>query len=324
MNSVPRRATHTAPKKTTNTHSRWYYYAALMVTTVIWAAVFVVAKPAFEVTTPFRFLFYRFVIASAIGIPLFLYYLPRVKKVWSHVGPTTLLEILGVPIALSFLYTGLERTSSIEAGFITTTMPLFVVFFGIWLLKEKQEKNEWRGLALAFFGTLVITFAPFFSNPEAHTVTSFSGNTLIFIHNCAIALYYVLAKKRYRTLPKFFVASISFGVGAISFFFLSLAELQFSIPQLASTIAADLTHRSVQIAALYMGILGSVVAFTTYIIGQDGIEASEATLFNYLQPLIYVPLGVLLLGESVDFIQILALGVILVGVVLAEWKGKGK
>ena len=67
-----------------------------------------------------------------------------------------------------------------------------------------------------------------------------------------------------------------------------------------------------------MAIFGSIIGFTAYLKGQEGIEASEATLFTYLQPLIYIPMGILLLHENVSLIQIISLMIILIGVLIAE------
>jgi drug/metabolite transporter (DMT)-like permease len=80
----------------------------------------------------------------------------------------------------------------------------------------------------------------------------------------------------------------------------------------------DIASPAVLIASFYMATFGSIIGLTAYIKGQDGIESSEAGLFYYLQPLIYIPLAFLVLGEVIMQNQILALGVILLGVVIAE------
>ena len=135
-----------ASKATKATHHRSYYYFFLLLNAIIWGAAFVIIKPAYEYTTPFRFLFYRFLTAGLIGLPLFLYYLHKTKDVWKQIKTVSLIEVLGIPLALGFLYTGLERTTTIEAGFLTTTVPIFVVLFGVWFLHEREEKTEAEGL----------------------------------------------------------------------------------------------------------------------------------------------------------------------------------
>ena len=76
------------------------------------------------------------------------------------------------------------------------------------------------------------------------------------------------------------------------------------------------------VASGYMAIFGSIIGFTAYLKGQEGIEASEATLFTYLQPLIYIPLGILLLNEKVHPVQIGSLFIILFGVIIAEKRAR--
>ena len=302
-------------------NSRVLAYILLLINVCVWGASFVIVKPSLTFTTPFRYLFYRFFIASLFGIPIILYYLKKIKFTWRNLAEILALELLGTTISLALLYEGLARTSALESSFITTTGPLFIVLLGVWLLREKEERNEWMGLSIAFLGTLLLLL-PTSLNESRLISVSYYGQLLIILQNITIAIYYIAVKKLYKKLPKFFVASMSFIVGLVSFFVLSLAESHFSVGLLMQEIASDLVQPSVQIAAVYMGILGSVIGLTLYIMGQDLIEVSEATLFSYLQPIIYIPLSVIVLGDTVQWRQIVALGLILGGVVLGEWKRK--
>jgi hypothetical protein len=51
-----------------------------------------------------------------------------------------------------------------------------------------------------------------------------------------------------------------------------------------------LNNSQVLMPVLYMGILGTPIAMSLLLYGQSKIEASEASLFTYLQPLVYIPL----------------------------------
>jgi drug/metabolite transporter (DMT)-like permease len=191
----------------------------------------------------------------------------------------------------------------------------------VWLLKEKQEKHEIIGLILALVGTILLTIFPLLYGGAQFNRVSVQGNLLVISQNVAIALYYVLAKTRYAKLPKLFVSTVSFYIGLISFFLLSLWEAG-SMQVLFSTIQSDIQFPSVWIASGYMALFGSIIGLTAYIKGQDGIEASEASLFIYLEPVVYIPLGILLLQERVVPIQIVSLLVILAGIIIAERRGK--
>jgi len=293
-------------------------YSWLLLNAVVWGAALIIIKPAFAVTTPFRFLFYRYLLAVLFSLPWLIIFWEKHKKNFKkNISKILPLEILGTTIVLSLLYFGLDRTSAIEASLLTTTTPIFITLMGIFILKEKQELHESFGLAIAFIGTILLTILPVITNGGLQSI-SLTGNLLIIGQNLAAAFYFVLAKKHYHKMSKLFVTTISFNIGLVSFFFLSLFEAGASMTHFIQSIQVDLSHQSVWIASIYMAIFGSIIGLTAYIKGQDGIEASEASLFSYLQPLIYLPLGFIMLGEQVTLIQVTLLGLILFGVFFAE------
>ena len=311
-------------KKTMTKRLTSYFF--LTISTVTWGLALIIVKPSLEFTTPFRYLLYRYLLAATFSIPIILYYWPKIKKKVETLKKILLVEFFGTGLALALLYVGLSKTTAIEASFLTTTTPIFIVLAGILYLKEKEETHEWLGLIIAFLGTSLLTFLPIFLNGMTSEGISLEGNILIILQNIATAIAMVLAKKHYKKLPKLFVTSVSFFFGVIVFGLLSLGELIHSgtasissaIPQLIRAIQTDMTHQSVWIAALYMAIFGSIIGFTAYIKGQDGIEASEASLFSYLQPLIFVPAALIFLHEKIHPVQIVAMGIIFLGVYIAE------
>jgi len=69
---------------------------------------------------------------------------------------------------------------------------------------------------------------------------------------------------------------------------------------------------------LYMALLGSMVAYFTYIYGLAKIEASEATIFTYLQPLFAVPLAAVWLAEKITLLFLIGALLIGLGVFICE------
>jgi drug/metabolite transporter (DMT)-like permease len=295
---------------------RAYFY--LLLNTLCWGAVFPIVKPAFDVTTPYRFLLYRYLWATLITLPILFLYLPKIPHLAAKIGKIVALELLGTTISLAILYIGLQHTTAIEAALLATTTPIFVTLAGIWLLHEKQESHEWLGLWLAFAGTIFLVAFPFLATQQSLASFSFFGNVLIIVENILSAIYFVLAKKYYRDIPKLFVSAVSFIVGLVSFFGLSLAELHFSLPLLWQTFVREQHSWPVVVASVYMGVFGSVIGLTAYIKGQECIETSEASFFWYLQPLVYIPLSVVLVRETISAYQIIGLITIFLGVWVAE------
>lgn len=304
-------------KKKPSPSDRRLAYLLLLINTITWGAALIFVKPALDTTTPFRFLLYRYSAAIFLSLPILLYYLRQHRFRWKQLLTMSVLELVGTTLSLTLLYMGLARTSAVEASMITTTSPIFIVIGGVLFLKEKQQLHETIGMILAFGAAAALVLLPVMEG-QSILHLSLVGNLLVLAQNVTSSAYYLLAKKHYRGVPKLLVSTLSFYIGGLSFLALSLAQSNFSVLHLAGSIATDLSSVDVWFASLYMAIFGSIIGLTAYIKGQELIEASEASVFWYLQPLIYVPLGILLLREKVSPLQVLLLGVILFGVIVAE------
>lgn len=295
---------------------RLFSYFLLFVTTICWGSTLVIVKPALELVTPFRLLFYRYVLALAFTLPIIIYYWPKVKKPFRALKIAIPIELIGTTLALSCLYIGLQQSGAVESALIVATQPLFITAFGVLLLREKLEGHELGGTILAFLGAIVLGIKPVWDHLN-NLSGSWGGNLLVVAQNLAAAIQFLLAKKYYHPYPKFFIVSLGYFVGLISFGLLALAESGCSLTNLINQISHDVTQPVIWGAALFLAIVASIIGLTAYIKGQDGIETSEASIFWYLQPLVSMPLGVIILRETVNWIDLVGLGMIIVGVIWA-------
>ena len=290
-------------------------YFLLLINTIVWGAAAPIVKPALSFITPEQFLFYRFLLASVLSFPIVIMLFRRSPLSPSELAKVVLLELVGTTLILWLTYQSLKLTSASEASIIYSTAPIFVTLSGILFLKERETKIEWIGLGLALFGTLVVTAEPFIRSPSLIFSGSKLGNLLMLTQNIVWAGYLVAAKRFYRRRSKLLVTGVSLWVGAVSFFLLSL-----SAGNAFSTISSHLAIPSVLFAIVYMAIFGSIIGATTYLVGQNLIEISEASSFTYLQPVVAIPLSVLWLKESLSPITVVGIVIIAMGVYLSEFK----
>lgn len=293
--------------------TRLLAYLALVGNIFIWGLALPIVKKGFQAgLTPTNFLLGRFFLATLFSLPIVIYLWFKTPNFKKHVHIKNILkiiplELLGTFLALFLLYQGLNRTSAIESSLISITWPILVTLGGVIFLKEKEEKHEVNGLILALIGTVLLVGEPLVrNNGFSGTVT---GNLLVLGQNLCMAAYFLLAKKHYVGINKWFVTHISFWVGLVSFYIYSLLTQQ--------TIMLPTAGWPI-IATFYMGVFGSILGLTLYLIGQDKIEASEASLFTYLQPIFSVPAAILLLSESVSVLNIISIVIIIFGVYSAE------
>lgn len=294
-------------------------YLALLGNTFLWALAIPLAKRGFQDgLSPISFLFNRFLLAAVLSVPLIIFLKDRVdvRRVWRAplLGKIILLELLGTFVALWLLYEGVLRTTVVEATLISITWPVFVTIGGVLFFGEKENRHELLGLFLAILGSLVVVAIPLLTN--GFHWRSLLGNLMILGQNLAIAAYYLLAKRTYRGLNKWAVTHVSFWIGAAAFALVILGRG--STPGLETTFLLTNSSPWPLIATLYMAVFGSILALTLYLIGQDKIEASEASIFTYLQPVFTIPIAVFFLGESVSLFGLAGAGLILFGVFWAQ------
>lgn len=291
--------------------SRAKAYLALTIMAVIWGAALPIVKPSLNFVSPFQFLYFRYLIAAPLLLPVLIYYLFKLKPSLKTLLIIVILEFLGTAVNLPILYYGLKLTSSIEASLIGAAGPVFTVLGGIIFLHERETKREWRGLSLSFLGTLLLVIEPLLTGRNYGVVFSLLGNGLVLTYNLIYVVYVLLAKVHYKKIPKILVSALSYPVALLSFWLLLTATGLSTSPTL-------LAIPPVALAAGYMALFGSIIAWTLFLYGQNLIEASEASLFTYLQGVVAIPVAWLFLGEIPTWPMIMAIFVIAWGVIFAE------
>ena len=294
------------------TRRRRAAYLALFVMSLIWGPALVFVKPAFALISPTQFLLLRFLAASVVAVPIFIRYL-----LVSHPKPRVLLrslavELVGIPIPLLLLYEGLARTSAVDASLIGSTGPIFVVLGGILFLHEHETKREWQGLGLSLLGSLLLVVEPLLRDGSSVFPLQ-TGNLYILGYDLVWTLYILLAKRVYKTHPPLALGGLTYPVTALIFavkLYLSHSIISFS----------TLTSPAVLLAVLYMGILCTVIPFALNLFATARIEASEASLFTYLQGVLAIPFAALFLHEYPTPISWVAILLILWGVYRAEFQ----
>lgn len=287
-------------------------YLALLATSLIWGFAPPIIKYSLDFVTPIEFLFFRFLIVCLFIFPVFLVKLRKNPFQLKDLTLLIVISLCGTSLTLGLLFWGLSLTTAVDSSLIAAMCPLMIVLAGVVFLKETITKQEKYGLFLAFSGTLIAVVSPLVNG---HVFTgSFWGNSLIFLSNISWAAYSILSKKIANKYPSFNITALSFFVGLLTFaplFFLT-----------ASTNLLAFLASPGFMGILYMSILGSIIGYFTYTYGFSLIEASEATLFSYLQPLFSMPLAVLWLKEKVTPAFIFGAILIALGVFLTEYKKK--
>lgn len=282
---------------------------ALVVTSVIWGIAPPVIKYTLNIISTETFLFYRFLITCLVFLPLLISSIKHEKITPKKLFRYGYLGFLSVPVNLLLLFWGIKLTTANDSTLISIVSPVLIILGGAIFLHETVTKRERIGIVIVIIGTLLTIVQPLF---ETNLIAggNFKGNFLVFSGTLAGAIFALLYKKRAnRDLKPMTLTVISFWVGLLTIAPLFFRQNPLLLPPLEAVPGI-----------LFMSIFSSAIAYLTFNYGLSQIEASEASLYTYLQPIIAVPLAVIFLKETITFIFVAGSVLILSGLFIAETK----
>ncbi|MFD2131190.1 DMT family transporter [Pseudogracilibacillus auburnensis] len=249
----------------------------------------------------------RFLLASIILVPLLIKFegFPSIRK--GDVLILFLQTLSGVFLFNIFMLYGLTRTTAIEGGIITSTIPAVTGGLAFLFLKEKLTKNVIMGILLAVLGTLTINFYGSFSSVERGSSPLF-GNLLIFGAVISEALFIIFGKFVAQRVSPLAISTIVSVFGAVLFLPFALYEgNQFKFEEVSITEWGLI---------FYFGIVVTVIAFILMYQGVSKVPASTAGVLTGVLPMSSVILSVLILGEEISFPHIVGIGFTLTAIYL--------
>ena len=289
-------------------------YLFLILTAVIWGAASPVIKYTLDGIDPLPFLAYRFAIASIFSILYFLFKGLRLPKLKTALPIIAIYGLLAVPIALGALFSGLDRSTVLDLTLIGVLVPLLVTAGGAIFFRDHITRREKIGIAIVFIGVLINALAPFYSSGKQIRLT---GNFFLLAFLLADTSSVLVAKKATRAkIRPSTLTNFAFIIGALTIIPIAITT------QGASELISAITELPLKyhLGIWYMALISGNLAYFLYVRGHRSIEVSEATLFNYLQPVFAVPLAIFWLGEKITPTFIVGAVFITLGLIFAEYK----
>ncbi|WP_293763616.1 drug/metabolite exporter YedA [uncultured Aquitalea sp.] len=281
---------------------RWLTLAAFFALYVIWGSTYFGIRIGIEYWPPFMMAGLRFLFAGGVMLAWLLWRGEKLPERRELVG-AAVLGVLMPAIGNGFVTLAEKEVSSGVAALVVATVPLFTVLFGRFFFGQRAAGREWAGIALGFAGMVFLNFG---SNLRASPTGAF---WLVFA-SAGWALG--SAWSRVIAQPKGPMGS------AWMMIFGGLALLAGSAASGESLHAAPAWQGWA--AILYLSVFGSMVAYSAYLYLLRTVTPAAATSYAYVNPVIAVLLGVMLLGERIGAHEIIAMVVILSGVVLISWR----
>ena len=272
----------------------------------IWGSTWLAIKIGLESIPPLIGAGLRFLIAGSI-----LYAILKWKKIEVPLSPDVrrlyiVLVLFTYAIPYGVVYWCQQFIPSGLSSILFGAYPLWVALLSHLLLRnERLDTFKVAGIAIGFTGVVII-----FSHDIHWTdPRGFIGMAGMLATTLMQAFGLVIVKKDAQHVSPFafnFVAmSIAGGLLTLSgLFFEPVTSIQWTAKAVGSL--------------LYLSLVGSVIAFVTYHWLLKRVEAVYLSLVTFINPVIAVILGALVLDETLAATVFLGAGMVLTGILIAN------
>ncbi|GBH28697.1 DMT family transporter [Burkholderia vietnamiensis] len=256
----------------------------------------------------------RFVIAIAVLWPLFSPVKMRAvrRAEWLNLF---LQAFFGTFMFTLLMLNGVQRTSAVAAGVITSTIPAIVALFAWLILREKPTGRALVSLALAIAGVGTINLANGNSgNAGSASAGSLTGNLLMLGAVCCESIYVILSRRLTQTLAPIDICAYTHLFGL--FLMLPLGAGALWHFDYASVPAGTWG------LVVWYGLSASIFSFWLWMKGIRPVPGSLAGVFSAVLPVAAAAYGIAFLGERPTLAHGVALACVVPGIVLASRRVK--
>jgi drug/metabolite transporter (DMT)-like permease len=284
--------------------TRWRADGVLVVVTVVWGADFVLVKNLLGVVPPLPFLFWRFLLATAV-CALALPGRRRTPRLWTD-G-----LILGVLLALGMglQILGQTQTSASNASFLTGMASVLTPVAAYLLTRKLPTLENGVGISLAGIGFVLMTF-------PATGVAINRGDLLVFGCGVVFAFYIVVLAERSGRHDSVWLTVIQIGaVVPIA----GVAAYGLGGPAaMRAGIAPILSSPSLLAQALALAVIGTAGTFFFQTWAQQHMSATHAAIIFTLEPVFTAILAAWILSERLGPRGWTGGALVLAGIVVSE------
>lgn len=276
---------------------------AFAIVYLVWGSTYLGIRVALDTLPPFLLAGARFVVAGAL---LYAWARPR-----SAEAPTARewWAALGVGILMATLGNGLVvwaelRISSGQAALLAASVPIFVTLLTAARGRLRPGPRTWLGVALGLVGQLILI------GPGIRGGFNLAGVAAVLVAAAGWSIGMVISGDIPRPAFKPLGTAMQMIAGGAPMLLIGAATGEIS--------GTDWSRVSLASggAWLYLTIFGSLVAFTAYIWLLTVVAAPKVATTGYVNPVVAVWLGWLLLHEPLTPRMIAAGAIALVGVAL--------
>jgi drug/metabolite transporter (DMT)-like permease len=272
-------------------------WAAFAAVSVLWGIPYLFIKIAVDEVSPAFLSFARVALAAAVLLP-FAWQAGALRGLRAHWRPLLAFAVVEISIPFPLVALGEQHISSSLAAILVAAVPLAVAVLAI-RFDQSERVTGWRlaGLVVGLVGVVALFGIDVAGEPD-----ELFGAACLLVVVLGYAAGPLIVKRYFGGLDPRGPVAVALAISTVI-----LAPFA-----AASWPTAPLSDDVVS-AILVLGLLSTAAAFVLQFILIREVGASRAMVITYVNPVIAVALGVILLDETLGVGAVLGLALILTG-----------
>ena len=276
---------------------------------LIWGSSFLWIKIGVQELDPFTLVGWRLFFGTVGMVAVLLWRrppFPRKKSTWVALAA---LGIINTALPFVLITWGEQSIDSAVASVLNSTVPLFtLVIAHLFLRDEPITARRSAGLLIGFAGVLILMARDLRLD---NLRLGLLGQGAVLLAAVSYAAASVFARRTMREVSPLVQAFVP----------MAFADaLVWSIATQAGDPGRLPTLTSTWMALLWLGLLGSCIAYLIYYSLLHSVGATRATMVTYVFPVVGVALGVVFLHERADWHLLAGAALVVSSIAVVNWK----
>jgi drug/metabolite transporter (DMT)-like permease len=276
---------------------------------IIWGSSFKLMKDSTTALSATQIAALRIFAAGLVFVPFAFFHFNKIPK--DKLGPVVLSAVFGNLLPAFLFAAALTKLDGSLGGILNSLTPLFVVIVGILFFQVKIEMQKIWGVVIGLIGLVLLILLPSLLVEKNISFNNLGYTLLILLATFLYGINVNMVGKYLKGLSPVHAATVSLAFMVIPTTVILVVNGFFK---------TDFTQPGVTKAIIYvslLGVLGSAVATVLFYILVKRAGGLFASLVTYGIPFIALIWGVAD-GEKVTWLEFICLGIILLGVYLAN------
>lgn len=283
-------------------------YIAFVLLGLVWGSNFIFVKWAAVYVTPGQIVLLRVLFGL---VPILLYAVATKALSWRHARHAhhfVVMSLLATAVYYLAFAKGTVLLPSSVAGMLSGAIPLFTFICAFLFLREEPLNiQSAAGIGLGFLGVLTIA--------RPWTAATFDVNGVLYMitGSLSVGCSFVYAKK--------FISPLGLPAAALTTYQIGIAAVLLGLVTDFNALGAVFEDDRAWMGLVFgLGLCGTGLAYVMYYFIVEKLGAVTAASSTYLPPLVALVIG-LIVGETLDSLDAIAMILILAGVAILQTAG---